>query len=126
MRNVDLTLLRPTLTATITAVKKYRTVDLTNAEERINGDLSELNIPISANMKQQYRRNIQEKYIDALVTQLQNHFPDSFDLEAFSILDPSKLPKNAAELKEYGNDKVAVLGDRYAVGDTADFKLDDL
>ena len=112
--------------ATITAVKKYRSVDLTEAEARINGDLSEFNIHVSADKKQQYRHNIQEKYIDDLVTQLENRFPDSLELEAFSLLDPSKLPEKATEVTEYGNDKVAVLGAKYAVSDSADFKLDDL
>ena len=44
---------------------------------------------------------------------------------AFSILDPgpSKLP---TDLTRYGNDKIAMLGEKYCVGDDSDFKVEDL
>ena len=123
---VDLTLLRPTLSATVEAIKGYRSADLKDADTRINGDLSEFNINVSPTQKDQFRRNIQEKYIDALVAQLENRFPDAVEVEAFSIFDPSKLPASSTDLSSYGNDKLALLGEKYAVGDSADFQVEDL
>ncbi len=115
----------PTLTATIEAVKGYRTADL-EAENKINTDLSEFSITVSSTQKDEFRRNIQEKYIDDLVTQLENRFPDSVEVEAFCIFDSSKIPSSPTELSTYGNDKLAILGEKYARGDDADFQIEDL
>ena len=90
-KSVDLTLLRPTLSSTIEAIKGYHSAESKDADTRIN-DLSEFNIQLSATQKDNFRRNVQEKYIDDdLVAQLENRFPGSLEIEAFSILDPSKL-----------------------------------
>ena len=40
---------------------------------------------------------IQEKFVTALVTQLKERLPDVVELEAFSILDPSKVPEESAD-----------------------------
>ena len=125
-KSVDLSLLRPTLTATIEAIKGYRSADLKEAESKINSDLSEFSIRVSSTQKDEFRRNIQEKYIDDLITQLENRFPDSVEVEAFSIFDPSKIPSSSTELGTYGNEKLAVMGEKYASGDDADFQIEDL
>ena len=83
--------------------------------------MSEFSINVSPTQKDNFCCNIQEKYIDDLVSQLENRFPDSVEVEAFSIFDPSKLPASSTDLGSYGDDKLALLGQKYAVGGDADF-----
>ena len=64
---IDLTLLRPTLSSTIEAIKGYRSAEFKDAETRISSGLSDFNILFSATQKDNFRCNIQEKYIDDLV-----------------------------------------------------------
>ena len=63
----------------------------------MSSDLKDYNIHTSDAMKDNFRKQIQEKYVTALVTQLTSRLPDVVELEAFSILDPSKLPQESAE-----------------------------
>ena len=95
-------------------------------QSKFNSDLSEFSIRVSSTQKDEFRRNIQEKYMDDLITQLENRFPDSVEVEAFSIFDPSKIPSSSTELGTYGNEKLAVMGEKYASGDDADFQIEDL
>ena len=100
--------------------------DLNDAATRISGDLSEFNINVSPTVKDNFCSNIQKQYITDLVSQLENRFPDSVEVEAFSIFDPSKLPESLTDLTSYGNAKLALLGEKYADGDDADFQVEDL
>ena len=120
-KSIDLTLLRPTLSSTIEAIKGYRSAEFKDAETPISSDLTDFNIHFSATQKDDFRRNIQDKCIDDLVAQLENHFPDSLEVEAFSIFDPTKLH---TDLTCYGNDKIALIGEKYFVGDDSDFRVD--
>ena len=118
--------MRPTLTATIEAIKEYRTADL-EAESKINSDLSEFSISVSSTQKDEFCRSIQEKYIDDLITQLENCSPDSVEVEAFLLIfDPSTIPSLSTELSTYGSEKLAVIGEKHASGDDADFQIEDL
>ena len=78
-------------------------------------------------MKDNFRKQIQEKYVTALVTQLTSRLPDVVELEAFSILDPSKLPQESAEgYTTYGNDHSDLLCSQYGSGDKADISTEEL
>ena len=72
--------------------------------------------------KEEFRRNIQEKYINDFE---ENCFSDSVEVEAFSIFDPSKLPASCTDISSYGNDNLALLEEK-CVSDDADFQVDDL
>ena len=63
---------------------------------------------------------VQEKYIDALVTQRQNRLAGVADLEQFSF-DSSKLPTELDEaFKTYGDHQLEHLSTQYGSGDKAD------
>ena len=49
--------------------------------------------------------SVQVKYIHAIVTGLQNRFPDVGNLDAFSIFDPQKLT-----IADSDNDDLAAYG----------------
>ena len=61
---------------------------------------------MSSDQIEEFHQNVQEKYIDSLVTQLEDHFPDSAELVLFTLFDPSKLPESPSELRTYEKDKV--------------------
>ena len=107
---MDFTLLRPCVDATIAAVSLYKDDDLKEVDSTLSVDLKDYNIHTSDAMKDDFRKQIQEKYVAALVTQLTSRLPDVGELEAFSILDPSKLPQESEEgYTTYGNDQLDLL-----------------
>ena len=125
--DVDFTLLRPCVDATIAAVTLYKDDDLKEVDATLSSDLKDYNIHTSDTTKDNFRGQIQEKYVTALVSQLTDRLPDVVELEAFSIIDPSKLPQEMAEsYTTYGNDNLDLLCSRYGSGDKADISPDDL
>ena len=63
----------------------------------ISSDLKDYNIRTSDALKNEFRKQVQEKFVTALVAQLRERLPDVVELEAFSILDPSKVPEESAD-----------------------------
>ena len=119
--DVDFTLLRPCLDATISAVSAYKGDQLEEADTALSSDLSDFDINTSDRLKEDFRKQVQEKYIDALVTQLQNRLADVADLEQFSLFDPSKVPTESDEaFKTYGDHQLEHLLIQYGSGDKAD------
>ena len=115
--DVDFTLLSPCVNATIAGVNSYTDDQLREVESALSSELKDYNIHTTEAQKQ-----IQEKYITALVSQLKDRLPEVEELEAFSIFDPSKLPEESAEesFAAYGKDKIELLSSRYGNGDKAD------
>ena len=74
--DVDFTLLRPCVDATIAAVSLYKDDDLKEVDSTLSVDLKDYNIHTSDAMKDDFRKQIQEKYVAALVTQLTSRLPD--------------------------------------------------
>ena len=93
--DVDFTLRRPCVDATIAAVSLYKDDDLKEVDSTLSIDLKEYNIHTSDAMKDDFWKQIQEKYVVALVTRLTSRLPDVGELEALSVLDPSKLPQES-------------------------------
>ena len=112
--DVDFTLLRPCLDATISTVSAYKADRLEEADTALSSDLSDFEINTSDRLKEDSHMQVQEKYIDALVTQLQNRLADVADLEQFSLFDPSKLPTESDEaFKTYGDHQLEHLSTQY-------------
>ena len=125
--DVDFTLLRPCVDATIAAVSLYKDDDLKEVDSTLSVDLKDYIIHTSDAMKDDFRKQIQEKYVTALVTQLTSRLPDVGELEAFSVLDPSKLPQESEEgYTTYGNDQLDLLCSRYGNGAKADIIIEGL
>ena len=64
---VDFTLLRPCLDATISAVSAYRTDKLKEVDIALSSDLKDFDINSSERSKSDFQKQVQKKYIDALV-----------------------------------------------------------
>ena len=55
-------------------------------------ELKEFDIRVTDAMKQDFKANVQSKYIQAVLDGLSDRFPNMSELEAFSLFDPQKLP----------------------------------
>lgn len=116
--DVDFTLLRLCLDATISTVSAYKTVEVDSA---LSSDLKYFDINTSDRMQTDFQKQVQEKYIDALATQLKDRLADVADLEPFSVYDHSKLPTESGEaFKTYGNHQLEHLCTQYGSGERAD------
>ena len=60
--------------------------NISKVDEVLSGDLKDFEIETSSAKKASFKEEIQVKYIEAIVNQLQNHFPSVELLTAFSIL----------------------------------------
>ena len=109
--DVDFTLLRPCVDANIAAVSLYKDDDLKDVDSTLSLSVELKDyIYTSDAMKDDFRKQIQEKYVTALVTQLTSRLLDVGELEAFSVLDPSKPPQESEEgYITYGNDQLGLL-----------------
>ena len=79
-------------------------------------DLKDINITPTDAQKQEFKSSIQAKYIHAIVTGLQNPFPDVENLDAFSIFDPQKLTVSESDnddLAAYGQERLEYLTSAY-------------
>ena len=126
-QNVDLSLLQLCLKTAIDSIKQYETCqgpNLSRLDEVLSTDLKDFNITPTEAQKQEFKSAIQKKYIQAIVTQLQNRFPDVDYLDAFSIFDPQKLlsasPSDGDELTVYGQEKLEHLKNAYGGGGNPD------
>lgn len=72
--------------------------------------------------RKQFKLTVQVKYIQAIITGLEDHFPSVADLVAFSIFNPEKLPSTYPRRVccIYGQDKLESLLTAYADGPNAD------
>ena len=83
--------------------------------------MKDFNIQTTEAQKLNFVKQVQEKYIDALVTQLHNRLPDIRELEVFSILDPCKLPKKSdPHFQQYGNRQLDESSAYYGTSDNTD------
>ena len=122
-QNIDLTLIQPCLQATIASINQHKDTPgpyLATVDQVITSELKGFDIRLTDAMKQDFKANVQHKYIQAIVDGLQARFPDTAELEAFSLFDPQKLPSKEEELVAYGQRRMELLTTTYATGDNAD------
>ena len=78
----------------IDSIKQYETSqgpNLSKLNQVLITDLNDFNITPTDAQKQEFKSSIQVKYIQAIVMELQNRFPDVDNLDTFSIFDLQKL-----------------------------------
>lgn len=92
---LDLTLVQPGLTRAITSLRHLRgkndIVDLVEADLAISGRLHASGISIDPNSREDFKRNIQEPFLLALMANTTSRLANTEVLAAFTIFDPSKL-----------------------------------
>ncbi|XP_006824225.1 zinc finger protein 862-like [Saccoglossus kowalevskii] len=96
-KNVDLSIIEPVLHSTIVTLQQMKDnpgAHMQAVDGRLTGDLAIHDINVSDNMKDSFITNVYHKYIDGLIVNLRERFPDVHLLQAFSIFDPSLLEKD--------------------------------
>ena len=122
-QSVDLALIKPCVEAAKQSIEQYRDhlgPHMTTIESTITSDLKDFNIPITDSAKENFKTQVQVKYIEAVVNGLQDKFPNTPELEAFGIFDPQKCPSSEDELTDYGQGKLRLLQEKYGAGDSPD------
>jgi hypothetical protein len=78
MEDIDFTMLKPCVDATIAAVRAYKDYQLEEANATIIlcSDLKDYNIHTSEAQRSDFQKRIQDKYLSALVEQLKDRLPD--------------------------------------------------
>ena len=118
---VDLTLIQPCIEATKESIQQYRDnpgPHMTTIESVISAsDLKEFNIPITELAKEQFKTQVQDKYIEAVVDGL---FPTYLSLRHLGFFNPQKCPSSQDELVDYGLGKLRLLQEKYGTGDDPD------
>ena len=86
-QNVDLTLVRPYLKATVDAISLYKDTpgpQLSKVDHVIMSELKEFAIRATDAMKQDFKANVQSKYIQAVLDGLSDRFPNMSELVSFT------------------------------------------
>ena len=90
---------------------------MSRLEQVLATDLKDFNIAPTDTQKQEFKSSVQVKYIQAIVAQLENRFPDVENLNTFSVFDPQKAlsisHSTEDEVAAYGLDKVEYLKSAY-------------
>lgn len=104
--DVDLSIIKPQVSATIASLKLLRSNPgpyMQELEEVVSDLTSQFGLVVTENSKESYNQNVREKYIDFLVENLQNRFSDSSVLSALITLFDRKRALSASAIEDYGN-----------------------
>ena len=115
-RDVDLTLIQPCLKTTIDAIMGYKETpgpNLKRVDEVLATKLKDFGIKPTPIEKEAFKSGVQQVYVQAIVDELGNRFPNVELLDAFSIFDPKYIPTEESQLVSYGHDKLEVILSRY-------------
>ncbi|WAR05164.1 hypothetical protein MAR_020533, partial [Mya arenaria] len=67
----------------------------------------------SANDVSEFKSNVFDKFIDAVVNNLESRFPHIPVLEAFSMFNPTTVPEDQAERNDHCKDELQMLVERF-------------
>ena len=76
------------MNATIHTIQLYREANI-DAGQLIQNELSEFGIEISQ-AKDEFKENVQKKYVDSVISQLELRFPHVVQIASFSLFDPTR------------------------------------
>ena len=120
---VDLSTIHDVVSSTIENLRLLSDQAAGVFARRLDSDLlfslAAFDIRHSPEMKQSFQRRVLHKFVDALVKNIKNRFPDTSLYASFKILNPENLPQTAEEAVErsYGEREVRNLGTQYGIGD---------
>ena len=102
---VDLSIIKPQVSATIASLNFIRSnpgLHMQELEEVVSDLTSRFGLIVQENSKENFNKNVQEKYINCLVDNLENRISDSAILGALETLFNSKKASSAG-IEGYGN-----------------------
>ena len=89
----------------------------------ISSELESFTITLTERGKKEFKSSIQVPYIEGIVKQLEDRFPNVDCLDAFSIFDPQKIPSSSEQMVAYGQDKIDYLQKHYGEGENPDHEM---
>ena len=111
--SVDFSLIKPQVSVTIATIKRFKTVS-GPFYKTVDEALKQLDIHFTPENKEAFEHQIAHKYVDTVVSNLEDRFPDTKLLSAFSVFDPQQVPQeNKAEFGTYGNEHIDTLSDNF-------------
>lgn len=93
-QNLDFSLIRPLVKSTVTQLKTLKTVPgvfFRQVDGVISNALKDFEIRSSS--KDDFKRNVYNKYLENLCKQIEDRFPDAGLLESFSVFDSTTWPE---------------------------------
>ena len=116
--DLDLSLIQPQILATLEKLRQLRDTPgdyLKSLDSILKTTLKDWNINMS---EAALVSNIQVVYVDALLENITNRFPDAGIISAFSIFDPLKLPasEERAQRERYEESSLNTLVEHYGSG----------
>ena len=112
-RCIDFSQLHTHISNTICVLETLKTQDgpnLKKLETVFTEELSTFRITVKERDPENFRKNVREAYIDAIVANIKSRFPDMTIITSFGIFDPSKTPAKSSEsFTQYREDQLEVL-----------------
>ena len=114
-------LIQPCLRNVIDCIKRDTFgPNLSKLDAVISSELGSFTNTLTERGKNEYKSSIQVPYIEGIVKQLEDRFPNVDCLDAFSIFDPQKIPSSPEQMVAYGQDKIDYLQKHYGEGENPD------
>ena len=114
---IDLSVVKPLVQgtkSTIQALQNHQGDHMRNLPNYLDEHSAILEVEATDARIQQYTSQVYKPFLNALLTNLNDRFPDIDLIESFTVLDPSQLPHDdLAALNQHGNDKKDALLDHY-------------
>ena len=129
-QNIDFSLIQPCLHNAIECISQYKDTtgpNLSKLDTVISSsELESFNLTPTEREKDGFISSIKIPYIDGIVKQLNERFPNVICLDAFSIFDPKNVPSSNEQLIAYGQNKIDHLKAHYGEGENPDIDDDEL
>ena len=113
---VDLSLIKPQVSATIASLKFLRSncgPYMKKLDKVVSDLISQFSLVVTENSKESYNRNVRKKYIDLLVENLEDQFSDSSVLSSLVTLFNPKKALDSVSDEDYGNIAIDEIAAHY-------------
>ena len=129
--SIQISTIRPYLSACMKAIASYkdreRAPDVKAADSALANQLQSFGISVSPQQKEAFDRNVRQPFLQLLLENLEDRFPQVELLSAFGIFEPHQpteedKEKAAAESQE----NLAILASHYSTGDDAPVDSEEL
>ena len=126
-------MVRPSLNACIKSLTAYKdftkAADVVATDSAIADELEQFHLAVSPERKEAFNKNVRQPFLDLLLQNLEDRFPQVGLLSAFSIFDPSEGVSSctrASDIAAACLDKVRILAKHYGTGENPIVNIDEL
>ena len=117
-------------TASLSFLKEQPGPCLRKLDNDLQSSLAQFAISCSAEVKDSFKKEVQERFVTELIENIKEHLPDKDTgiTAAFGVFNPSQLPltPEKAMEKQYGEKEIRELGEHHGVGDSPPINCEEL